>query len=43
MVPLKDGKILIYGGYSKEKVKKDVDKGKVHSDAFLLVLDSNFF
>ncbi|KAF7281033.1 kelch domain-containing protein 4 [Rhynchophorus ferrugineus] len=41
MVPLKDGKILIYGGYSKEKIKKDVDKGKIHSDAFLLALDKH--
>lgn len=40
MVPLADGKILITGGYSKEKVKKDVDKGVVHTDMFLLSPDS---
>lgn len=28
--------ILIIGGYSKSKVKKDVDKGNVHSDIYLL-------
>ncbi|XP_071443811.1 kelch domain-containing protein 4 isoform X2 [Hetaerina americana] len=39
MVALKDGKILIFGGYSKEKIKKDVDKGTVHMDSFLLSPD----
>ncbi|KAJ8302928.1 hypothetical protein KUTeg_019324 [Tegillarca granosa] len=29
-------KILIYGGYSKERIKKDVDKGTVHTDMFML-------
>ncbi|KPP73644.1 kelch domain-containing protein 4-like, partial [Scleropages formosus] len=28
--------IIIYGGYSKVKAKKDVDKGTIHSDMFLL-------
>ncbi|XP_060520369.1 kelch domain-containing protein 4 [Cylas formicarius] len=37
MAALSDGRILIYGGYSKEKVKKDVDKGCVYTDAFILV------
>lgn len=40
MLPTQDGRILIYGGYSKENIKKDVDKGLVHSDAFLLQPDS---
>ncbi|XP_051024624.1 kelch domain-containing protein 4 [Acomys russatus] len=30
------GSIAIYGGYSKQRVKKDVDKGIQHSDMFLL-------
>ncbi|XP_031513897.1 kelch domain-containing protein 4 isoform X2 [Papio anubis] len=30
------GGIVIYGGYSKQRVKKDVDKGTRHSDMFLL-------
>ncbi|XP_023392422.1 kelch domain-containing protein 4 isoform X1 [Pteropus vampyrus] len=30
------GSIVIYGGYSKQRVKKDVDKGTQHSDMFLL-------
>ena len=34
-------KLVIYGGYSKERVKKDVDKGKVHIDMFILQPDSN--
>ncbi|XP_018331118.1 kelch domain-containing protein 4 [Agrilus planipennis] len=36
MVALPDGKILIYGGYRKERIKKDVDKGHIFTDAFLL-------
>ncbi|XP_034254187.1 kelch domain-containing protein 4 isoform X1 [Thrips palmi] len=36
MIPLADGKILVSGGYSKERVKKDVEKGTVHTDMFLL-------
>ncbi|XP_073911607.1 kelch domain-containing protein 4 isoform X4 [Castor canadensis] len=30
------GSIAIYGGYSKQRVKKDVDRGTQHSDMFLL-------
>ncbi|XP_078214048.1 kelch domain-containing protein 4 isoform X2 [Callithrix jacchus] len=30
------GGIVLYGGYSKQRVKKDVDKGTRHSDMFLL-------
>ncbi|RZC36859.1 Kelch 4 domain containing protein [Asbolus verrucosus] len=41
MVALNDGKVLIYGGYSKEKIKKDVDKGHVYTDAFVLTPDKN--
>lgn len=43
MVTLPDGRILITGGYSKNKVKKDVDKGIIHNDAFLLVPDSKHY
>jgi len=32
--------LLIYGGYSKERVKKDVDQGKTHTDMYLLAPDS---
>lgn len=42
MVALADGRILIYGGYSKEKIKKDVDKGHVYTDSFLLTPDSKY-
>ncbi|KAL3275296.1 hypothetical protein HHI36_020063 [Cryptolaemus montrouzieri] len=41
MIPLNDGRLLIYGGYSKESIKKDVDKGHVHTDSFLLQPDKN--
>ncbi|KAM6223821.1 kelch domain-containing protein 4 [Rhynchocyon petersi] len=33
------GGIVIYGGYSKQRVKKDVDRGTLHSDMFLLTSD----
>ncbi|KAM4722605.1 kelch domain-containing protein 4 [Rhinophrynus dorsalis] len=36
MTPTQDGNVVIYGGYSKQRVKKDVDKGTVHTDMFLL-------
>lgn len=41
MVHTPDGKVLIFGGYSKIKVKKDVDKGTVHTDMFLLAPEKN--
>ncbi|GLV33972.1 uncharacterized protein CBL_11145 [Carabus blaptoides fortunei] len=41
MVALNDGRILVYGGYSKERIKKDVDKGRVYSDMFVLMADKN--
>jgi len=39
MAALTDGRILLYGGYSREKVKKDVDKGISHTDMFNLQVD----
>ncbi|RUS84183.1 hypothetical protein EGW08_008070 [Elysia chlorotica] len=30
-------KIIVYGGYSKEKMKRDVDKGTIHTDMFALM------
>ncbi|KAK1162116.1 kelch domain-containing protein 4-like [Acipenser oxyrinchus oxyrinchus] len=36
MTTTPEGGIIIYGGYSKVKVKKDVDKGSHHTDMFLL-------
>lgn len=37
MTATPDGKILIWGGYSKSLVKKDIDKGITHTDMFALV------
>ncbi|XP_037539245.1 kelch domain-containing protein 4 isoform X1 [Nematolebias whitei] len=31
--------VIIYGGYSKVRVKKDVEKGTIHTDMFLLKRD----
>ncbi|XP_035216585.1 kelch domain-containing protein 4-like isoform X1 [Stegodyphus dumicola] len=39
MAPLTDGRILLYGGYSREKVKKDVDKGTAYTDMYYLQVD----
>ncbi|XP_011340545.1 kelch domain-containing protein 4 isoform X2 [Ooceraea biroi] len=42
LLPTADGsKLIVYGGYSKEKAKKDVDRGQVHTDMFLLTQDKN--
>ncbi|XP_015919472.1 kelch domain-containing protein 4 [Parasteatoda tepidariorum] len=39
MAPLTDGRILVYGGYSRERVKKDVDKGTSYTDLYYLQAD----
>ncbi|XP_042294503.1 kelch domain-containing protein 4 [Sceloporus undulatus] len=36
-----EGNIVIYGGYSKQRIKKDVDKGTLHTDMFLLKAESS--
>merc|ERR1739838_38926 len=41
MTAISDGRILIYGGYSKEKVKKDAEKGVTHNDIHILAPDKN--
>ncbi|XP_012279473.1 kelch domain-containing protein 4 [Orussus abietinus] len=41
MLPIPEGKILVYGGYNKERIKKDVDKGEVHTDMFVLSPEKN--
>ena len=35
------GTIVVYGGYSKERVKKDIDVGKTHTDMYMLAPDGN--
>jgi len=40
MFPTGDGRVVVYGGYSKEKVKK-VEKGVTHIDMFLLSSDKH--
>lgn len=41
MLPTPDNKVLVYGGYSKEKIKKDVDKGYIHTDMYLMTPEKN--
>jgi len=33
-------RLIVYGGYSKDRVKRDVDRGQIHSDMFALQFDS---
>lgn len=40
MLPISD-KLLVYGGYSKEKVKAGVERGQIHTDMFLLSPEKN--
>ena len=35
----KSNAVIVYGGFSKEKLKKDKEKGIVHSDMFALSLE----
>ncbi|KAF7990864.1 hypothetical protein HCN44_000669 [Aphidius gifuensis] len=41
VLPMSDNKIMVYGGYSKERVKKDVDKGQIHTDMFVIAQDKH--
>ena len=36
----KTNNIILYGGFSKEKLKKDKEKGVIHSDMFVLSHES---
>jgi len=38
-LPTDAGKAIVYGGYSKEHLKRDVDKGVTHTDMFVLGLE----
>ena len=40
MLPTPENKLLVYGGYSKERIRKDFDKGQVHTDMFVLNSES---
>ena len=47
MYALPDGRIVVYGGYCKEKIKgpkskNSKEKGKILTDMFVLVPDSKF-
>ena len=39
-LPTQQNTIVVWGGYSKERIKKDVDKGQVHTDMFELAPQS---
>ncbi|KAL1429081.1 hypothetical protein MTO96_016812 [Rhipicephalus appendiculatus] len=41
LLPVAEGKILLYGGYSRERIRKEFDQGKAHTDMFLLQADTH--
>ncbi|KAK1118624.1 hypothetical protein K0M31_014929 [Melipona bicolor] len=41
LLPTSENKLIVYGGYSKERIKKDVDKGCIHNDMFLMTPEKN--
>ncbi|XP_031635184.1 kelch domain-containing protein 4 [Contarinia nasturtii] len=41
MAATQDGKILVWGGYSKTSVKKEVERGVTHSDMYALAPEKN--
>lgn len=43
MAATPEGKIVIWGGYSKSQMKKDVDRGITHTDMYILTPDSKLF
>ncbi|CAN8024998.1 unnamed protein product [Ixodes persulcatus] len=40
MFAISEDRMVIYGGYSREKLKKDVDRGVAHTDMYILQLDT---
>lgn len=42
MAAAQDGKIFVWGGYSKAPLKKDIDRGITHTDMYTLVPDSKY-
>lgn len=40
MAATPDGRLLVWGGYSRTSVKKDVDRGVTHMDMFVLTQES---
>ncbi|XP_055528789.1 kelch domain-containing protein 4 [Wyeomyia smithii] len=41
MIANPDGKITVWGGYSKSSIKKEVDRGITHADMFSLTVDKS--
>lgn len=39
VVMLDSYRVMVYGGYSKEKVKRDVDKGIIYVDMIILMFE----
>lgn len=40
MFALEDGRIIVYGGYYRERIKKDYDKGTILIDMYILTPES---
>lgn len=42
MFSMEDGRIIVYGGYCREKIKKDYDKGSILIDMYILTPESEW-
>lgn len=42
MFVLTDGRVVVFGGYCKNKTKKDAEEGVTYSDMFVLTPDSKW-
>lgn len=42
MFAMDDGRIVVYGGYYREKIKKDYDKGIILIDMYILTPESKY-
>jgi len=42
MFAMEDGRIIVYGGYYREKIKKDYDKGTILIDMYILSPESKY-
>jgi len=40
MFVMEDGRIVVYGGYYREKIKQDYDKGIILIDMYILSQES---
>jgi len=42
MFAMEDGRIIVYGGYYREKIKEGYDKGTILNDMYILSPESKY-